>query len=364
MKRYFLLFLITFFACDIILAASKPKFILSGDIGGTNARLRLTKITENKDKVILSENIYLVNNYPNFNKLISEFVNQTIGNQPISGICLAVAGPITNQKVKLTNSPWYIDTQELSTIFNLKTNKIKIINDFTGVGYGIDNLPPNKIITLQKGNKIENSVRVFMGSGTGLGVGYAYFNTKNYIVHPCEGGHTSFAPNNELQFNLRNYLIKKYPETDDISVEYLLSGQGICDIYEYLSKNNSTHTQENDLLQTILKSTPKKDKAKIIVKFALDHHEHLLSNEVLKCFTQILASKTSDVILSYFPQDGIYLVGGIINTILKSDKYQKIFLETLLKKDKISYLIPNFPIYLVDHNMIGLDGAENFAMQI
>ncbi len=174
-----------------------------------------------------------------------------------------------------------------------------------GVGHGLDRFPDAKLLVLQEGNKVKQGVRAFIGAGTGLGVGYAFFNGKTYMVHPCEGGHTSFAPNTELQLNLRRYLVKKYPTTADISVEYLLSGQGIRDIYEYLV--NTEQWSENAFLKKQLSLASVEQKARLIVQSALENRSDLLSREVLRCFIQILAAKTADLIFSYFPEEGIFI---------------------------------------------------------
>jgi hypothetical protein len=44
-----------------------------------------------------------------------------------------------------------------------------------------------------------------LGAGTGLGEVYLTHNGKNYDVWPAEGGHTDFAPRNQVEFDLLKY---------------------------------------------------------------------------------------------------------------------------------------------------------------
>ena len=55
--------------------------------------------------------------------------------------------------------------------------------------------------------------------------------------HPfaCEGGHSDFAPRNDLEMELLTYLQKKHGR---ISSERLLSGPGIKNIYDFLRDTN------------------------------------------------------------------------------------------------------------------------------
>ncbi len=119
--KWSFLLLVLFLTSDLVLA-SKTQFILAGDIGGTNARLRITKVTS-KQRIVLKEHVYLVKDYPDFNQLITQFVREQIGDQGLSAICLAVAGPIVNQKVQFTNSSWQIAAQTLADLFSTSFGK-------------------------------------------------------------------------------------------------------------------------------------------------------------------------------------------------------------------------------------------------
>ena len=152
------------------------KIILSGDVGGTNTRLMLASINTSSKKQALKEickKKYKNKVFIKFEDIISDFIKESdthIDN--IDAACLAIAGPIINQKVKLTNLPWSISATNLK-----KTTLIDnflLINDFTAIGYGIPYLSikdQRDVLTLKNPTKQEKAPIAYLGAGTGLGVG-------------------------------------------------------------------------------------------------------------------------------------------------------------------------------------------------
>ena len=58
-----------------------------------------------------------------------------------------------------------------------------------------------------------------------------------YTCHPTEGGHTDFAPRNELEAELLQYLRLKFASegsSQRISNERVVAGSGIPNVYEFL----------------------------------------------------------------------------------------------------------------------------------
>ena len=58
-----------------------------------------------------------------------------------------------------------------------------------------------------------------------------------------EGGHVDFAPRNDLEIELLEYMLKRH---DHVSVERLVSGPGLFTIYEFL--RSSGHGSESEEL--------------------------------------------------------------------------------------------------------------------
>ena len=333
--------------------------VLSGDIGGTNARLRLSQLKDG-EKQVLANKTYKVKDHDGVIEIINLFLKGS-KYSAIKSICLAVAAPDLNNPVKLLNSKWVIDIEAIKK--TLKIDNVKLINDFEAIGYGIEHLTKDDLYPLQEQGEIfeENGLKVFIGAGTGLGISFASQHDSQYVVYHTEGGHTSFAPADDLQIEILKYLRKKY--NIDISAERLLSGSGIVDIYHYYRDINPFNYIENEHLKKNLEDKDK-DASKEITTFALMHPDDQMSVKTVETFVKIYGSKTGDVAFSLLPHGGIYVVGNIATNILTNHPFAHIFVKSFRNKDKTSYILKDFPVWVVTSTEVGLQGAENYAFKL
>lgn len=120
-----------------------------------------------------------------------------------------MAGPVKSGVAAVTNLPWVINGDELSV--HLKIPKVKLINGFIAVAYGIDELNDLDTFTLQQGEaykKTDKPNAVVIGAGAGLGVAHRVWINDHYKAFSTEAGHTGFAPENEQQCQLLSWLQK------------------------------------------------------------------------------------------------------------------------------------------------------------
>lgn len=334
------------------------KIILAGDIGGTNTRLLLAQINNHNTKkpklIEISKAKYKNKDFPKFEDIINEFINQNnaIPIDSIKASCFAVAGPIINQKVKLTNLPWSISAKRLKKNTNLKN--ILLINDFTAIGYGIPNLEPKDYMVLQNAPKKITSPIAYLGAGTGLGVGLMMPANNNnnkisYKIIHTEGGHVDFAPTNTLQVNILQYLYKKYHR---VSAERLLSGNGLFNIYQYLQSSPPYGIKEDPNLKH---ETETGDPAKAISVYAIEKKD-ILSQIALDEFCKIYGSITGNIALSTLCYGGLYIAGGIAPQIIDVIKAGN-FMRKFKDKGRMSSLLENIPLSVIIDPDIGLKGA-------
>lgn len=57
-----------------------------------------------------------------------------------------------------------------------------------------------------------------------------------YTCFPSEGGHIEWAPRNDLEIKLWKYLKNKFNYQNRVSIERVVSGPGLANIYEFLAK--------------------------------------------------------------------------------------------------------------------------------
>ncbi|HHP7244663.1 MAG TPA: glucokinase, partial [Elainellaceae cyanobacterium] len=214
--------------------------LLAGDIGGTKTILRLVDAEENSTAAgaalkTLYEDRYSSPDYPDLAPIVRKFLKEATDATGISShpknACFAIAGPVVKNTSSLTNLSWRLDGDRLKDQLNL-TN-VALINDFSAVGYGVLGLGDDDLRVLQKATSRPDAPIAVIGAGTGLGEGFLIPNASGYNVFPSEGGHADFAPRSQLEFQLLNYLLDKFKITR-ISIERVVSGQGIVAIYQFL----------------------------------------------------------------------------------------------------------------------------------
>lgn len=332
--------------------------VLSGDIGGTNTRLQLTKFNQHKKNTheVLKQEQHQNLQFRNLTEIVRVFLaNADVDSSKIHSVCFAVAGPIVNNVVKFTNLPWVVDATEIKHSFGI--NKVALINDFQGIGYGIEMLHKDDLFVLQEGIPKPRATKALIGAGTGLGVGIVNHFDDQYYVCATEGGHVDFAPVDDVQIDLLLYMRKKYHR---ISNERLVSGQGLVNIYQFVRDNNLFSERENSELRLALHSGA--DVAAIIAEYATVHRD-IMAMRALEIFVRIYGAAAGNLALTTLPFSGLYIAGGIAPKIIPqlADGH---FMAAFLDKGRMSGLLKDIPIYVVKNTNIGLDGAALYASRM
>ena len=320
--------------------------LLVADIGGTNARFAYQE--ENSSD--LNNFAYLkCSDYKNIYNAIEYY--QQKNNLDIENMSIAVASTTKNNDIKFTNNHWNFKQSDFLKYFNL--NKLIFVNDFVAQCLSLasfyKDISENRTLndkllndydlkTIKSGTPIKNAPLLVTGPGTGLGV-CTLLNINNYpLAIEGEGGHSSFAPNSDLEIELLQHLRKKY---DHVSNERIVSGSGIEEIYEFICFKN--------------KSPSENLKAPIIGDNAI-RGEHK-AYETIKLFFSIFGTVISSVILINGAQSGVVIAGGItpkLQTILNKSNFEL----NLLNKGRRYDYVKTVPIWLTENNNNGLIGAS------
>src|ERR1700732_2514116 len=179
--------------------------ILAGDIGGTRTRLAAFNTEGNKLQCVV-EKAYPSQKRGGLSEIVAEFV-KTEG-IPVQRGCFGVGGPFRRGRSKISNLPWTIDSRELAA--QLKLDSVGLINDLEAYAYGIDALESKDLVTLREGSEHAEGNRAVISARTGLGVAGLYWDGFRHHPFGCEGGHTDFAPRNEVEVDLFRYVLKKH----------------------------------------------------------------------------------------------------------------------------------------------------------
>lgn len=325
------------------------SYFLAGDIGGTKTLLQIFKAGE--ARVPLLRKSYPSAGYAGLVEIVAEFLREA-NVQEVSSSCLALAGPVSGRKVTLTNLPWVVDADALSLRFNIP--RVSLINDFEAVGLGVAALEAADLLPLQQGAEQEHGVRIVVGAGTGLGVAWLTWQGGGYAVHPSEGGHMDFAPTDEVQYALLQYLQQRHGH---VSYERIVSGPGLLAIYEFL-RDSGRATPSAELIAAMQAG----DGAAAIAGFAGEAGESI-ATQALALFTQIYGAFVGNVALAALPRGGIYVAGGIAAKIAPQMQSGG-FIHAFLDKGRFNGLLSTLPLSIVTNPQIGLLGASLVAQRL
>jgi len=241
----------------------------------------------------------------------------------------------------------------------LNIPRVTIINDFVAVGYAITELPPSAIEVLQECKPIATAPIGVIGAGTGLGVGFLTHNGSDYVAWPTEGGHASFAPNTELEWQLAQYNKTKL-KLEQVSIERVVSGTGIPFIYEFLCERHPN--LENKKVTSAIFAKDKGDRAIEIGKFAKEKEQ--LCNRALEIFVDCYGSEAGNLIVKTLCYGGLYIAGGIAPDILWILKDNNRFLKAMSNKGRMSDVCKRTPVYLIKNTLAGLEGSKVLARRL
>ena len=218
---------------------AKPHYLV-GDIGGTNARFAYVTPEQHQPQSLAK---YRVADFQNFDEVMARLITdwQALG-LPEEGptkTCLAVAAPPHLKTISFTNSPWRFDRALLGRY--LTNSSIEIINDFAAVARSLPALSAADVEQIGVGVVEAGQPMVSIGPGTGTGVASVIFDkTGAPFVLQGEGGHVDFAPITDMEFEVLKRLRARYGR---VSIERLLCGAGIVNIYQALAEIRGIHPE-------------------------------------------------------------------------------------------------------------------------
>ena len=314
------------------------KTLLVGDVGGTNARFALAHMVAGKP-VLEHHETFKGADYPTFLEGVKAFIDGC-EIKPAGGV-IAVAGPVTDGEIDLTNSPWRVSEAELGT---LGLDPVRLINDFEALAWGAPVVPPDELASLggpDEGHA--HSTLAVLGPGTGFGVSALVRDALDReVAMPSEGGHACFAPGDAVEDEILRILRRRY---DRVSIERLICGPGLLNMHRALAEIDGRETHIDDPAQ--------------ITQEALDDpRSHC--GATLARFCAILGAVAGDIALTTGARGGVYIAGGIAPRILPFLKASP-FRERFERKGRFTDYMREIPTNVILHKHAALLGAARVA---
>lgn len=325
--------------------------ILAGDIGGTKTNLAIFSSNPEK-KLPIAEATFASRQYTSLEKLTREFLFQT--NLSVTKASFCVAGPVVEGRAHITNLPWVVDEAALKDKLGL--SNVRLFNDLFALAHAVPQLKSDDTFTLNPGQGEVNGSVLVVAPGTGLGQAYLNWNGTRYCAYPSEGGHADFAPRNELEAGLLQYMYKRF---DHVSYERVCSGIGLPNIYSYL-KDSGFASEPKWLAEDLAAGA---DPAAVIFRTALRVEQpSKLCRKALETFVSILGAAAGNGALHLMTLGGVYLGGGIPPLILPY-LTRKIFMRAFTNKGRFSELMTRIPVHVILNPKSALFGAAALILE-
>ncbi|MFL6652660.1 MAG: glucokinase [Sulfurifustaceae bacterium] len=325
--------------------------VLAGDIGGTKVLLQLAELDRSSYRVI-AERRFESASHTGLLPLVREFLRSVGLMAPPAAACFGVAGPITGaptrQMARVTNLPWIVESEPIAQ--ELGIARVRLINDFQAVGYGIETLSAEQLVVLQAATREPAAPCAVIGAGTGLGQALLVWQDDHYESVATEGGHADFAPTDQIQVELLRYLSERYGR---VSYERVLSGPGLVNLYSFFSSRGQP--ARSDLLAA-------EDAPAAITAAGLAASDQAAA-AALRLFVKIYGAHAGNVALGYLARGGVFIAGGIAPKILTALQ-DGTFIRAFADKGRMGALLGAMPVGVITNERVGLLGAALAASRL
>lgn len=311
--------------------------IVTVDIGGTHARFALAAIAAD-GRIELGEPATLhTSDHASFQTAWEHFAHQQGGTLP-PNVAIAVAGPVGGEVIRFTNNPWIIRPALIPE--KLRASRHTLVNDFGAVGHAVARAGTGHFIHLAgpETDLPAAGTLSIVGPGTGLGVAHVWRDgAGHYRVQATEGGHIDFAPLDSIEDAVLARLRQRYRR---VSVERVVSGPGIVDIYEALAALEHRAIQPLDDRTLWQRGTSGEDS---LAAAAVDR------------FCLSLGAVAGDIALAQGAA-GVVIAGGL-GLRIKDTLLQSGFASRFRAKGRFEGMMAALPVKLITHPQPGLFGA-------
>jgi glucokinase len=311
--------------------------LVAVDIGGTHARFAIATIAEDGSISLDEPETLHTADHVSFQTAWEDYRVSKGGHLP-DAVSLAIAGRTSGDAIRFTNNPWVIRPALIKE--KLGASRYTLVNDFAAVAHAVAQAPTDQFLHLAGPDQplaAEGTLSI-LGPGTGLGVAHLFRDSNGYRVQATEGGHVDFAPLDQIEDAILARLRKRHMR---VSVERVVSGPGIVDIYATLAALEGKPVAEMD------------DVA--IWQAGMEGSDSLTAAAVDR-FCLALGSIAGDFALAQGGFGGVVIAGGLgyrLREILPGSG----FAERFRAKGRFADLMGSIPVKLITHPQPGLFGA-------
>jgi glucokinase len=326
------------------------KYVLAGDIGGTNTNLAIYARHGARNLSLVREASFPSRRYGALEEVVGEFLST--GSEAIEAAAFGIAGPLSGGVLVPTNLPWRA-VEAAGLAQEIGCERVRLMNDLATTGYGALFLPPDEFRTLNEGVPRPGHAAV-IAAGTGLGQAMLFWDGSRYLPSASEGGHADFAPRNPLEIGLLEFLLERF---ERVSYERVLSGPGLVNIFRFLDEGLKRPVEP-----PVRERFESEDPAAVIGSAALSGNCRTCE-EAVDIFVGVYGSQAANLALTLMATGGVYIGGGIVTKILPKMTTGR-FLDSFKAKQPLAHLVAEIPVRVILNPKASQIGAAHAAAEL
>jgi glucokinase len=314
-------------------SGSDEDVIAVADIGGTNARFALAKVSRDGRPELGEPVVLRTADFSDLASAYAAFAAKIDRPRPRRG-SFALACPIRGDVLQFTNNPWTLRPRMLAGELGL--DEVRLLNDFGAVAHATAKADLSDFTHVCGPNRPPPRAGVIsiLGPGTGLGVALLIRGDGACRVVETEGGHIDFAPHDPFEDKLLSRLREKFGR---VSMERVVSGPGLAEIFATLPGAPPQAPDDPTLWSAAISGTDD------------------FAREALRRFCRCLGAIAGDLALVH-GAEAVILAGGLAPRIA-SMLTDCGFADRFLDKGRYREMMANIPVWMIAQPQPGLFGA-------
>jgi glucokinase len=321
-----------------------------GDIGGTHTRLSLL----DKTGRVVRREVLQSRQHPSLEAALRAFLAHVKPAPKVKAAAFGIAGPVVGGRVVTTNLPWVVDAKALSRKLAIK--KVTLLNDLVSLALGTLDVPRRKLHVLGEAGapKKKGANLAVLAAGTGLGEAMLLWNAGRFFPNATEGGHADFAPHDDIEVELFEFLRARYGH---VSWERVLSGDGLGNVYDFFRQSKRiAETAEN---AQSLEAAPDRNAA--LATLGIEGRSEAATRAV-ELFAALYGAEAGNLALKTLAVGGVFVCGNIAGhmlPVLERGGFRRAFAD----KGRFTPLMERIPVAVVLDSDVGLAGAARVALE-
>lgn len=313
--------------------------ILVSDVGGTNTRIAL--VDGQGRQIALAR--YANDSFASYYDVLARFIEQHPEASGLSGLCVAIAGPVTGERAELTNRNWHFCTDRLVQHLDALCDggfvgDVCLLNDLAALGHALQHLEDTGLEQVTDGADVpSNDQALVLGLGTGFNGCLVKLGAAAVTVGEAEIGHAGIpaALLTALSSRISADDLKGFPTNED-----LFSGRGLTRLNKAMFGTT-------------------RDGAELCAAYGTDAQ----ARETLDFMGHLLGIFCREMVYFFMPFQGIFLAGSVARGVLGTPA-RDAFVTEFRRAGMFSGQFAQIPVRIITEDAAALTGNASYLRQI